>query len=335
MSFYDPYIGYANTDSARTNEIRGDDFHFNEAGQKKIARTSLQALQSIPNNYNRMTWNMRGNDSTTVRDFIGTLRDFPLNFKINNIFSGILSSTNTGFGYNGTISSTGGTYFGGYSRVGIDATAIGFNANADFDYGIAIGNGSTARSKAVGVGTYSNLQADATGVGYFMRLGTGATGLGHYIEALGTNSVGIGKYANPQGDNVITFPVAGENFATVTPNMGLGTSSPTSRLHVVGDLRLVNGTQGAGKVLTSDANGNATWQAPAGGGLATADFIYNEEFTGSATLAITIANTAIANKYNVYKNGVLLPLSQYTVSGTTLTLVSRDSADDISITYIK
>jgi hypothetical protein len=94
-------------------------------------------------------------------------------------------------------------------------------------------------------------------------------------------------------------------------------------------------SKGLNKVLTSDAAGNATWQAPIGGGLATADFIYNEEFTGSATLAITIANTAVANKYNVYKNGVLLPLSQYTLSGTTLTLVSRDSADDISITYIK
>jgi hypothetical protein len=94
-------------------------------------------------------------------------------------------------------------------------------------------------------------------------------------------------------------------------------------------------SKGLNKVLTSDAAGNATWQAPIGGGLATADFIYNEEFTGSATLAITIANTAVANKYNVYKNGVLLPLSQYTVSGTTLTLVSRVSADDISINYIK
>jgi hypothetical protein len=101
------------------------------------------------------------------------------------------------------------------------------------------------------------------------------------------------------------------------------------------NISVLDNTWGAGKVITSDAAGNATWQAPSAGGLATADFIYNEEFTGSATLAITIANTAIANKYNVYKNGVLLPLSQYTVSGTTLTLVSRVSADEISINYIK
>jgi len=44
-----------------------------------------------------------------------------------------------------------------------------------------------------------------------------------------------------------------------TGNMGVGTSSPTARLHVEGDLRLANGSQGHGKVLTSDADGNASW----------------------------------------------------------------------------
>jgi uncharacterized protein (TIGR02145 family) len=43
-------------------------------------------------------------------------------------------------------------------------------------------------------------------------------------------------------------------------NVGIGTTSPNAKLHVNGTLRITNGTQGAGKVLTSDATGLATWQ---------------------------------------------------------------------------
>lgn len=43
-------------------------------------------------------------------------------------------------------------------------------------------------------------------------------------------------------------------------NVGIGTTNPTAKLHINGSLRLVDGTQGAGKVLTSDASGNASWQ---------------------------------------------------------------------------
>ncbi|TAD83026.1 MAG: hypothetical protein EAY75_15485 [Bacteroidetes bacterium] len=43
-------------------------------------------------------------------------------------------------------------------------------------------------------------------------------------------------------------------------NMGIGTNNPQARLHVNGSLRLVNGTEGNRRVLTSDANGVATWQ---------------------------------------------------------------------------
>jgi hypothetical protein len=43
-------------------------------------------------------------------------------------------------------------------------------------------------------------------------------------------------------------------------NIGIGTVSPGARLHLVGDLRIQNGTQGAGKILTSDLEGSATWE---------------------------------------------------------------------------
>lgn len=44
-------------------------------------------------------------------------------------------------------------------------------------------------------------------------------------------------------------------------NVGIGVENPTKKLEVAGSVKITDGTQGAGKVLTSDANGNATWQA--------------------------------------------------------------------------
>jgi len=49
-------------------------------------------------------------------------------------------------------------------------------------------------------------------------------------------------------------------------NVGIGTTSPTAKLDVEGNVKVADGTQGSGKVLTSDANGLASWQTPAGGG---------------------------------------------------------------------
>jgi hypothetical protein len=54
---------------------------------------------------------------------------------------------------------------------------------------------------------------------------------------------------------------------TISPvgNVGLGTASPSTKLHVYatqsGALRLEDGTQGAGYILTSDTNGVASWTA--------------------------------------------------------------------------
>lgn len=42
--------------------------------------------------------------------------------------------------------------------------------------------------------------------------------------------------------------------------VGVGTSAPSAKLHVMGNVNITDGTQGTGKVLMSDAAGNASWQ---------------------------------------------------------------------------
>lgn len=43
-------------------------------------------------------------------------------------------------------------------------------------------------------------------------------------------------------------------------NVGIGTVAPSEKLEVQGSVKVVDGTEGLGKVLTSDATGKASWQ---------------------------------------------------------------------------
>ncbi|UPT71717.1 MAG: tail fiber domain-containing protein [Flavobacterium sp. JAD_PAG50586_2] len=43
-------------------------------------------------------------------------------------------------------------------------------------------------------------------------------------------------------------------------NVGVGTALPLDKFHITGNIRMVDGNQAAGKVLTSDVNGRATWE---------------------------------------------------------------------------
>ncbi len=70
--------------------------------------------------------------------------------------------------------------------------------------------------------------------------------------------------------------------------VGVGTAAPTATLHVNGSVRIVNGTQAAGRLLTSDASGLASWAAPSFWSL-----------TGNAATnpAINFAGTTDSNAY--------------------------------------
>ncbi|MDR6370543.1 uncharacterized protein YaiE (UPF0345 family) [Chryseobacterium bernardetii] len=79
-------------------------------------------------------------------------------------------------------------------------------------------------------------------------------------------------------------------------NVGIGTTSPTNKLQIEsstsGALKIVDGTQGTDKVLTSDASGVATWKAlPAAPASAN---IYNTDGTLTANRTVTQGANTLA-----------------------------------------
>ena len=50
-------------------------------------------------------------------------------------------------------------------------------------------------------------------------------------------------------------------YDAINSRVGIGTTTPDTKLHVAGNIKMVDGLQAANKVLTSDANGVGSWQA--------------------------------------------------------------------------
>ncbi len=73
-----------------------------------------------------------------------------------------------------------------------------------------------------------------------------------------TNATAIGYNAKVAASNSLVLGGTG----TDAVNVGIGTTNPNAKLEVVGTLKVVDGTQGAGKILTSNATGLASWQPP-------------------------------------------------------------------------
>ncbi|WP_139326048.1 hypothetical protein [Chryseobacterium sp. RU33C] len=74
-------------------------------------------------------------------------------------------------------------------------------------------------------------------------------------------STDVGKelFIRGDGTNVINFDDNTFSVDALNNRIGIGTNTPTQRLDVAGKVKITDGTQGSGKVLTSDAAGVASW----------------------------------------------------------------------------
>lgn len=162
--------------------------------------------------------------------FISTNRVLGIN-GTTNLFAGVSSGLNT--------TGTGNSFFGGSSGLnnttGINNAFFGFNAgSANNGGGANTFVGANAGIANVGSSNNTFLGANA---GNTSLTGSGNTYLGANSDGgfLITNSVAIGQKAYVGQSNALVLgSINGLNGATANTDVGIGTSTPQARFHVVG-----------------------------------------------------------------------------------------------------
>lgn len=112
-------------------------------------------------------------------------------------------------------------------------------------------------------GTGASL-ATTGGAGQYVKQSTAGGPLSVGALAAADLPAGSGQYIQNQAASAQPASLNISGTAAVGGTLGVGTATPTvgTKLDVVGKLRLSDGTEGAGRVLTSDGNGVGTWATP-------------------------------------------------------------------------
>ncbi|SDX51707.1 hypothetical protein SAMN05444411_106121 [Lutibacter oricola] len=211
------------------------------------------------------SWSLKGN-SITNGYFIGSTNNEDLVLKANNIESGRISvyQLSTALGYNAKAAYQG-TTIGREAVVGGNAgVAIGFKTQANNQNSTVVGSG--AQGNANNTTVYGYRAVINTSAQNSTAIGANAS-----VSANGQNSNAIGYNAKVNASGYVTNATAIGTNAEATKsntlilgnnaNIGIGTSDPTEKLQVNGSVKIVDGTEGDGKVLTSDSNGKASWKS--------------------------------------------------------------------------
>ena len=167
--------------------------------------------------------------------------------------------------------------------------------------GIGITNPSAPLSFASTVGNKISLWGDASGGHY----GLGIQGSLMQLYSSASNAdIALGYGSSTAFTENMRIKGNG--------NVGIGTNNPGAKLEVAGSLKITDGTQGAGKVLTSNASGNASWANAAYGNterfqfeLSTSYSIYNfSTIYNLGTATTTYTNGQDLFKINIIKSGL-------------------------------
>ncbi len=209
--------------------------------------SEIQAIDSPISGSSSSGWTEGGNTATTG-DFIGTTNYVPLEFKVNNQRMAYMEP-NGGMSMGKNASANGYKSIaigdGSQSVMNVEAIAVGVQSNASGYKSVALGAASASSSNdAIAIGTNASAS------------GENAVALGENSSASSQNATAIGYNAVANNANTV---ILGENNSV---KVGIGTSNPSEKLELNGSIKITDGTQGAGKVLTSDANGKASWVAP-------------------------------------------------------------------------
>jgi hypothetical protein len=215
------------------------------------------------------------------------------------IYGSNTSATGSNYGVYGDVASPDGiAVFGNGGKWGVWGRTDQSNGNG------VVGSALSNSSQGAGVYGYST---SSVGVGILGR-NIVSTGTNYAIrgEAYSDNGEALYGWANSStGTTKAVHGIAnspdgysgyfeGSKFY-VNGNVGIGNASPAAKLDVLGNIKIADGTQAAGRVLTSDATGLASWQTPAaiptpGGATSQVQFNNAGTFAGDANLLWDAAN---------------------------------------------
>lgn len=293
--------------------------------------TSGQVLTSngnaAPSWQTATAWSITGNAGTVANtNFIGTTDAVDIVFKRNSVRAGLLSSSNTSFGLNALNPSSSGTTNSAFGVSALEVNTIGaFNTS--------VGHSSLASNTEGTVNTALGVSALFANIS-----GQGNTAIG--VNALknntGSGSVGIGYFAGNYLNLSNRFFV---NNRDLTNAAGDSTGSLIYGIFSTGQQylrinaipKIVDGNQGLGKVLTSDANGYATWQTTPGiqQSRVTAQF----DKTANTTLANITGLTATLVEAATYRFEAILYTTKDAVGGEKYTIASDGTLTATAIVF--
>jgi hypothetical protein len=126
-----------------------------------------------------------------------------------------------------------------------------------------VGIGTTTPTQKLDVSQGNIVLSETGGTMHYIMLQRNGSNIGSMSTANGRITIGAesgydAMIQNSSGAGIILKNSSG--------NVGIGTTSPGAKLEINGQIKITGGLPGAGKVLTSDATGLATWQTVSGGG---------------------------------------------------------------------